>query len=281
MAGSTSNVILLRLKWRLAFGRWETKLARWVEAAKAGFDPNQPRVPAGNPDGGQWTGTGGSSGGTGQVLSDATPDNLWKPGARVAQAGPKKPEKPAPQKPRVKLPVPRKPQRGGPPLEPPPPLPSRRPPTGKARIGVAKEAVRWLARALAGRYIRPALLMVEAIEKTEWLDEFIPFIQSAFDPPKSLEQLQRDAATPASGYDIHHIVEQTPARNAGFPESMINAPENRVRIPRIKHWQINSWYGTKNEDFDGLSPREYLRDKDWKERFRIGLDALIEHEVLK
>lgn len=87
VASSASDAILLRLKWRLAFGEWEAKLANWVEAAKAGFDPNQSRVPAGNPDGGQWTSTGGSSGGTGHVLSDATPDNFRKPGTRVAQAG--------------------------------------------------------------------------------------------------------------------------------------------------------------------------------------------------
>ena len=31
--------------------------------AKAGYNPNQPRVPAGNPNGGQWTGSGGGGGG--------------------------------------------------------------------------------------------------------------------------------------------------------------------------------------------------------------------------
>ena len=52
------------------------------------YDPNQPRVPAGNPDGGQWTDSGGSGGGgrnDPRVLSDATPDNDWKPGAQYAQ----------------------------------------------------------------------------------------------------------------------------------------------------------------------------------------------------
>lgn len=59
--------------------------------AKGGFDPNQPRVPAGNPDGGQWTGSGSGGGGSrrnpdeGRVISDATPDNLQRPGARLAQ----------------------------------------------------------------------------------------------------------------------------------------------------------------------------------------------------
>ncbi|MCB1522202.1 MAG: hypothetical protein KDJ37_16750 [Hyphomicrobiaceae bacterium] len=32
-------------------------------AIKAGFNPGQPRAPAGNPDGGQWTSSGGSAGG--------------------------------------------------------------------------------------------------------------------------------------------------------------------------------------------------------------------------
>ncbi|WP_431558492.1 hypothetical protein [Methyloceanibacter sp.] len=40
----------------------EAKLHALDRAIKANFDPNQPRVPAGNPDGGQWTSTGGGSG---------------------------------------------------------------------------------------------------------------------------------------------------------------------------------------------------------------------------
>ncbi|MFC5067652.1 hypothetical protein [Flaviflagellibacter deserti] len=47
---------------------------------KANFDPNQPRVPRGNADGGQWTDTGGRAGGTGGPLqtgraSSETPPN--------------------------------------------------------------------------------------------------------------------------------------------------------------------------------------------------------------
>jgi hypothetical protein len=47
-----------------------------------GFYPNQPRVPAGNSDGGQWTNSVRSDP---RVLSDATPDNDWQPGAQYAQ----------------------------------------------------------------------------------------------------------------------------------------------------------------------------------------------------
>ncbi len=43
----------------------EAKLDALDRAVKANFDPNQPRVPAGNPDGGQWTDAGGSGGDSG------------------------------------------------------------------------------------------------------------------------------------------------------------------------------------------------------------------------
>src|SRR4029077_12459388 len=49
-----------------------------LDLRKAGFNPDEPRVPAGSPDGGQWT----SEGGNGAVISDATPDNAWKPGGQ-------------------------------------------------------------------------------------------------------------------------------------------------------------------------------------------------------
>jgi hypothetical protein len=49
------------------------------------YCPNQPRAPAKNPDGGQWTSEGGSgSSNDSRVISDATPDNAWIPGAQYA-----------------------------------------------------------------------------------------------------------------------------------------------------------------------------------------------------
>ena len=83
-----------RLK-RKSDAAWEKFIAafdrHWDACRKAGFNPAQPRVPAGNPDGGQWTSGGAGGGNTGggitdpRVLSDATPDNEWIPGARYAQ----------------------------------------------------------------------------------------------------------------------------------------------------------------------------------------------------
>jgi hypothetical protein len=51
---------------------------------------------------------------------------------------------------------------------------------------------------------------------------------------------------------------------------MIHGHENLVRIPRYKHWQISSWYMTKNWAFGDLSPRDYLRGRDWYERMKVG-----------
>jgi hypothetical protein len=62
---------------------------------------------------------------------------------------------------------------------------------------------------------------------------------------------------------------------------MIDAPENLVRVPTLKHWQINAWYQTKNEDYDGMTPRQYLQGKDWATRIKVGRKALIHVGVLK
>jgi hypothetical protein len=76
---------LERLRDQLADLKVELKFRRFFDQLKYGFNPAQPRVPAGNPDGGQWMSD--SSGGRNdpRVLSDATPDNEAKPGAQYAQ----------------------------------------------------------------------------------------------------------------------------------------------------------------------------------------------------
>jgi hypothetical protein len=155
-------------------------------------------------------------------------------------------------------------------FEPPPIIPKERPPTASERNDAAREIAKWLAKNL-GR----------VIEGVAWLDEFEESIRAYLDPPKTLQELQEAASTPKKGYDIHHVVEQTSAAQDNFPRSMIDGPENRVRIPRYKHWEISAWYGRRNRDFGGQSPREYLRGKDWDERTRVGIEALIQHKVMK
>lgn len=119
------------------------------------------------------------------------------------------------------------------------------------------------------------------LEAADWLSQLLPWIYSYADAPKTLEELQDAAQSPQPGYNVHHIVEQTPAAQDGFSWGLIDASENLVLIPTLKHWQINGWYGTPNDEFDGLSPRDYLRGKSWSERVRVGVKALILYGVLQ
>jgi hypothetical protein len=58
----------------------------YIDALEKRYNPAQPRVPAGYPDGGEWTNNGGvASYKDPQILSDA-PDPTWLPGAQSAQA---------------------------------------------------------------------------------------------------------------------------------------------------------------------------------------------------
>jgi hypothetical protein len=80
---SSPDVItaLLRMRWLMAAANVETRLAIFAQAVKANFNPDQPRVPAGNPDGGRWT----QEGEPGAVQLAANTPRLG-PAARIAIA---------------------------------------------------------------------------------------------------------------------------------------------------------------------------------------------------
>jgi hypothetical protein len=54
-----------------------------------------------------------------------------------------------------------------------------------------------------------------------------------------------------------------------------------VRIPTLKHLDINAWYSTPSLEFGNLSPRDYLRGKMWGEQMQVGLKVLRDKGVLK
>lgn len=86
-------------------------------------------------------------------------------------------------------------------------------------------------------------------------------------------------------YDEHHTVERWSAKD-GMSEDKIESPDNKVCIPTLKHWEINQWLDTPNDDYvspEGkiMTPRQYLRGKSWDERYQFGLDVLRRFGVLK
>jgi hypothetical protein len=138
---------------------------------------------------------------------------------------------------------------------------------------------------LAGAEFGPAgefmVALEAAAETAAWLYDKYPSIKAYLDEPKSLEELQNNVRKPRKGYDVHHIVEQTSARDHKIPDALIDGPDNLVLIPRLKHWEITGWFMTPNKNYNRLSPREYLEGESWEERRRVGLDALIDAGVLK
>jgi hypothetical protein len=120
-----------------------------------------------------------------------------------------------------------------------------------------------------------------AITIGHWLYDRLPLIESYGDAPRTLEELLNRSKTPLAGYDRHHTVERSTARLSGFSEDMINDPDNIVLIPWMRHWLINRWYARPNDEFGGLSPREFLQGKSWDEQRRVGLNALVDAGVLK
>jgi hypothetical protein len=227
------------------------------QPAERKFRADQPRVPAGDPDGGQWTD---------DFPTDISAQSRHDPDG----------------KPRIlKITVRPRPGMGhnnGPALEDPPEIPPERPPTPQARTSFMRAAALWLGRAVLIGLV--AEVYFAKLAATAWLKTFVPAITSYYDPPKTLRELQDAVSSPERGYDIHHIVEQGPALLEGYTRGQIDAPDNLARIPRIKHWEITGWYNTKNLEYGGLTPRQYLRNMPWEEKRRVGLKALREFGVL-
>jgi hypothetical protein len=61
----------------------------------------------------------------------------------------------------------------------------------------------------------------------------------------------------------------------------IRAISNLARVPAMKHREITGWYQTKNKEFDGATPRDYLRGRSWEVRRKVGLEALTRFGVLE
>lgn len=248
---------LLRLKWLAAATRFEIAMHRHARALKANFNPNEPRVPRGNPDGGQWTyvpGWSSSNRRNRQSTDDDGGDETTRDSSRTG---------------RIRL-------AGEIPTGDPPDIPKEKPPTSKERTSIKKTVANWLDR------VGGTVEMLVAVAKLNtWLQTYVPEIQSYRDPPKSLEELQQAVSSPGPGYQKHHIVEQTQAEEEGFLREVIDAPDNIVLIPKLKHEEITGWYQTPNPEYNWQTPRDYLSGRNWDVKQAVGLDALKKFGVLK
>lgn len=246
MARDDYDDLISRFRWNWfadqVLVRFEPFYRLWL---KANFDPNQPRVPRGHPNGGQWTRAEGwrsaRDGEDGRSVPDDIPFLLADSDLPDEE----------------------------------PDIPQQRPKTSRERTAVMRRAARAMLRqgwrrSPAGRAFRLA----------KWLLDFNPLMDAYNDPPRTLDELHARVSEPRLGYDIHHIVEKKPALDGGFAKDTVNGANNLVLIPRLKPWEINSWFQTPNPDLEGMTPRQYVRGKTWEERRRVGLMALKQAKVL-
>jgi hypothetical protein len=148
-----------------------------------------------------------------------------------------------------------------------------------ARIGAAATRIGVRAAEIGNPEVLIAMALAELA--AQGLEAGAPYVRAYFDGPKSLEELQEGVKTPQPGYDIHHVVERNTAAPNGSEDALINAPDNLVSIPTVKHWELNRWYETPSLEFDKMTPRQYLKGKSWEERYRAGLVGLRAVGVLK
>ena len=127
--------------------------------------------------------------------------------------------------------------------------------------------------------------MEAAAETALWLYDKIPLIKAYLDGPKSLEELQREVGKPEEGYDVHHIVEQTPARDhKEIPDALIDGPDNLVRVPRLKHWEITGWFMRGNNKkliMVEVHRVNILGARDGKRGGELAWTPLLDFKVLK
>lgn len=302
-----------------------TRLADVYPALERKYDPSQPRVPAGNSDGGQWTsggGDGSSSGrprvyitgrdddATGQVggggldlslpdlsfdigdigreidkldLFDLKPRKPRSGGVRLAGKPPRRlppivvtPDKPPkPDKPGIG-------HNGGPPLDELPPIPAQLPESREERMAFVRAVARVIER--IGRNVPIVAAYLGLLDQLGYLKTQADMLRTANEPPETYEVLRDRAKQSAiAGRQKHHIVNQHDGNVRKFGKSRIHGSDNIVSVPWLKHIEISRWYQTPNKckKFGGLSPTDYLRDKDWDEQFREGLNVLREFKVIK
>ena len=144
LRGIASGV--LRLKWLRDATRFEIAAQRHGLALKYGYNPAQPRVPRGNPDGGEWTDAGGGSGQGGGAGGDNPQTRDSRATGRIWLAG----EIPTGDSPEI---------------------PKKRPPKSKDRTKAKKDAARLLGQLTTTAEVAAAMAKFGA-----WLRTYSPEI---------------------------------------------------------------------------------------------------------
>jgi len=247
---------------------------RQRKALERKYDPNQPRVPRGHPNGGQWTD------GSGDEVSDldrpVTEEELSRADHALARL-----DDLVARSSRGLLHL-----AGGArdPFDPPKPPPTDLPPvegTPKTRGQLVRQMITRIAPAAAFALRRSTWGLVASV----LLEEGFPEVVTYFDEPKTLSEMhprvrvedygsfdefrRRNPAGP--GYEWHHIREREFGSAEGWD---VHSTDNIVRVPVVHHRRISDFYSFKREELGGMTVREWLKTKDPAFQREFGLTIL-------
>lgn len=245
----------------------------WLErkAWERKYDPNQPRVSRGHPDGGQWTDDPRAPG-----------ENQTNPGEEpLSEEELEEVELLAEQAQRMLA------DAGDPDALLVLAAGGKKPP----RLPTSKSGALLFFASFVDRFAkllmypgRNSPIWPEVLVLTDAINTLLPQFESFLDQPKDWDDLVADplyrdfdsfaefAARYGSAglfYDWHHLVEQ----GSGFSLQEINNTRNIVRAPRGRHWLITSYMMKPQRELGGLSPRERLRERHNELAVLMGYDS--------
>jgi hypothetical protein len=173
---------------------------------------------------------------------------------------------------------------------------------------VNKKLKKWIAERAgelvmdAGRLLMRGIPVVDAIstfvetlsptELNGGEDRLVAQMRTNYDPPKTLEELQKEPTENILGYERHHIVEQTDAnikkdieplgeRLQKFGRDIIEDPCNIAWVPRLKHELVSADYSSNVAGPGTPTLRQSLSQSDFATQRAAGLAALRKRGVLK
>jgi hypothetical protein len=100
-----------------------------------------------------------------------------------------------------------------------------------------------------------------------------------FDPAngfKTFEEFKEAFGAAGDGEAWHHIVEQT-INTGNFAPELLHNPANLLKLPHGKgtiHAKISGYYSSKQRFTGGLTVREWLSTKSFKEQFEFGIQTI-------
>lgn len=95
---------------------------------------------------------------------------------------------------------------------------------------------------------------------------------------KTFREFKKAYGTAGSGYDWHHIVEQTPSNITKFGPEKIHNINNIIRLQNgtgSHHALISGFYSSKQNFTGGLTVRQWLSTKSFTEQYEFGLKIII------